>query len=718
MTSAINLPERPIYLDPYQERSFWMLWNWWVRYRDSLEVSSNQSSPQHSMHECAEGRMFSYDADDSVSDAIYFVEMLKLFEAELTSSSDLYSVLALQELRKDAAVQSSCYYTAAASYRGMPSELKAELLKPRELRYPTSSFRASHDYPKESESSNLATHPGLRPAWFADATIVSCPWIADTSGLPFYLWDVANGRTVETKELAERPLYTAVSHTWGRWSTGSSVTVHGLDAWAVPENTLFDVKQLPWILSRVPTSTPYIWFDLVCIPQDNSDRGRDEIARQAVIFKEAAHVVVWFNQIGSWDGLESVMQYMSAIYLNIASERTYPTTNSNQPTGLFRDYDYSTQIEPDHMVPDPWFSSLWTLQEICLRPDMWMCNRDWEPFTVDNFPVPFNSLVALVGACRATLLADASLHQDDVGLSLDMTRSMSNRETRLRALVGKATYPQGLVELVELLDRTGMKDLCIIEKEYILLLGSQRYCKSRRAEAIMSVLDVKGWFSLPDAGPLVLNQYPLEFVREASRRIGPGFFNALSSRPVSHAGRVLLEEAQLSRGTILPFTVPTSGTPADTKLLLNWRFGEEIGNPSVDSWVVRADGSVEMPHAAILVSSHDEQQAATRAASIWVAYDVPKEASSVQFDPLWDRPRRNRTVDLRSWCQTYYPTSANYAVEVTRCLGSSRGLLLKEVAPGSARLYKVGNYMTPMTTLDVSRLEATTASRLVNWTVL
>ena len=50
---------------------------------------------------------------------------------------------------------------------------------------------------------------------------------------------------------------------------------------------------------------------------------------------------------------------------------------------------------------DGWFSSLWTLQEICLRPDMWLCNAGFEFFAVDNGAVlvAFNALVALTARC-------------------------------------------------------------------------------------------------------------------------------------------------------------------------------------------------------------------------------------------------------------------------------------------------------------------------------
>ena len=45
-----------------------------------------------------------------------------------------------------------------------------------------------------------------------------------------------------------------------------------------------------------------------------------------------------------------------------------------------------------------WFSSLWTLQEICLRPDMRLCNKNWEVLAVgehEQLHVGMDDLIAL-----------------------------------------------------------------------------------------------------------------------------------------------------------------------------------------------------------------------------------------------------------------------------------------------------------------------------------
>jgi len=113
------------------------------------------------------------------------------------------------------------------------------------------------------------------------AVLEPCPWLStkEKVGLPYFLWDVANKRTVETSTIESVPRYTTISHTWGCWRENDSVIVNGV-SWKVPRNRLFDVVALPEILSRVPGGSPYIWLDLVCIPQDQSDQcGQAHVVR-------------------------------------------------------------------------------------------------------------------------------------------------------------------------------------------------------------------------------------------------------------------------------------------------------------------------------------------------------------------------------------------------------------------------------------------------------
>lgn len=53
------------------------------------------------------------------------------------------------------------------------------------------------------------------------------------------------------------------------------------------------------------------------------------------------------------------------------------------------------------------------------------------------------------------------------------------------------------------------------------------------------------------------------------------------------------------------------------------------------------------------------------------------------------RRRRMCNVNLRDWCRQYFPSTANFAIELRNAGGSSRGILLKQFSADSKRLFKV-----------------------------
>lgn len=120
-----------------------------------------------------------------------------------------------------------------------------------------------------------------------------CEWLQkhkDDSALPYFLWDVVEMRTVIVADLAQRPSYCCVSHTWGRWRKEPSVDIDGVP-WRVPQNQRFVVQQLPSRLKRLQPQPQFVWIDLFCIPQDGSPKADEEINRQSSIFQNASRYV-------------------------------------------------------------------------------------------------------------------------------------------------------------------------------------------------------------------------------------------------------------------------------------------------------------------------------------------------------------------------------------------------------------------------------------------
>lgn len=130
------------------------------------------------------------------------------------------------------------------------------------------------------------------------ASVNPCSWLGkERTKLeqPFYVWDVQAARTVETSKIKDFE-YICISHTWGRFRLDKKVAdVPGVP-WRVPRNEKFRVEVLPVELAKV-FNKGYIWIDLFCIPQNRSEIALKEIARQAVIFQNAAFVIGWLNEV-------------------------------------------------------------------------------------------------------------------------------------------------------------------------------------------------------------------------------------------------------------------------------------------------------------------------------------------------------------------------------------------------------------------------------------
>lgn len=94
--------------------------------------------------------------------------------------------------------------------------------------------------------------------------------------------------------------------------------------------------------------------------------------------------------------------------------------------------------------------------------------------------------------------------------------------------------PQGAKDLIGVLMQNGMDSLLVMSQQEVLVLGDQRECTARHAEAIMSVLGTTDWYVdqpnqdaiSPQDGKLVLGKYHLSFVKEVKEKVGAVFLSA------------------------------------------------------------------------------------------------------------------------------------------------------------------------------------------------
>ena len=494
----------------------------------------------------------------------------------------------------------------------------------------------------------------------------SCSWLKRTQGYPYYLWDISAKETKMVSSIIEQtgeyPKYLAISHTWGRWIIADepALQLPGVP-WRIPQNTKFRVGDLPEMLEELDGLEDYVWLDLLTIPQVDSESPRSlvelqkqEIARQATIFENAEKTIVWFNEVESWKGMERCISWLCIKYLQL-----YAVVND--PDEVLKDLDQSPTFWEDSEVElvscsrcdegvyareaNPWFTSLWTLQEVCLCPDMVICNREFDPLTLPSCP-------------------DYALTMSDITTLLQTARPYD-----------LDSMPSGIVDLLWLTDSTSMTYIDDLSRTEILILGNKRHCTSRRAEAIMSALGITEWYDLYRDAPLVLNQYPLEFLNELRQRVGsPSFFGV--SVYGTDLGDVLYNFCEKGSdqqviGTLLP-TAP--GAQA-----LNFeRFALLEGHKTVESWEIQRSGAVRITEAVIMASSSDTTVTDDQCR-------LPDVLSGITPGMLVGPRQQN----LEEWLRAFKPEMPNYAV-VTAYYPTrgGHGILLKELRKNV--LIKVG----------------------------
>lgn len=207
----------------------------------------------------------------------------------------------------------------------------------------------------------------------------------------------------------ERPVYFALSYTWGRWELqpDESPETEALDvanvSWRVPrihpgrftvaqfERVLHNIVSL-FTVSAIPPSddsgmrerevplAEFVWLDVACIDQTpGSPMKAQEIGRQAKIFGGARHVFIWLHGIENMALRRAIEGLMIA--LNQASwihvpGRRFPRARKGEALRGDEEFLSDAVRYLKVLLSDPWFSSLWTLQEAFLSPSAYIADRE------------------------------------------------------------------------------------------------------------------------------------------------------------------------------------------------------------------------------------------------------------------------------------------------------------------------------------------------------
>jgi hypothetical protein len=542
-----------------------------------------------------------------------------------------------------------------------------------------------------------------------------CPWLireAMTNERPYYLWHVTQRRGVIVHQLNEAPEYTCISHTWGRWRTDKMLTVEGIPWWRVPENIVFNVTDLPQLLSRCRgrLTTEYIWLDLLCIPQESKDSelaelARREILRQALIFRNAAACIAWLSYAEHWEAEQATLNWLSLAYLRLStSPQIYQVEQSlgpaeksaEKPLQLLKHPFHNRYLGPgefplsglgddilrlnffrsrsrpqDWVKPSAWFSSLWTLQEAYFRPDMVLMNRKWEALSdaAGNL-ITLEMLSAFVGTMQG-LLRDWEFDTGAPRPGLQDERTPKHEN-----------MPLGPSQLFNLAADVQILSRSHPSRAQILVQGNTRQCTGRRAEAIMSVLGVTDWLSSTSdqhQQDLVLGMYPLAFIREAIQKIGPDFF--LARKMIGSPWLSLNYLFGPARGSMLPFDILDHKRLRGKKDVSMYPFQayDSRFHSAVSTWTLEQSGVFRIRQAGVLGSSDGTFQI------------VAPVRVLLTYQPAPGKYINKDRVHLKQWLESRPKMYRTYAVNISRDLG----LILQGFRFGPSqprRLIKIGCY--------------------------
>lgn len=522
---------------------------------------------------------------------------------------------------------------------------------------------------------------------------------------PFYLWDAVQRQTIEVGDVC--PEYICISHTWGRWRIpGQTATVPGVE-WPVPQNTLYDVRDLPDMLGHL--GERYIWFDLFCIPQIRGDpRAQKEISHQAAIFRHSKRCIAWLNQCPSFNGVVHALRWLAVRFLTMTTRDASPseditwtidalTQDASNPVELIY-----VNMSPLDVKADPWFTSLWTLQETVLCPEIELYSRDWQRLQVnDEDPLSLTTLAVFISTAY-----QYCENQVDVPFSKreqyfkEAFPELSDKEEGWEKI---QLYPPGVRDLMVLVFLTQLDQVLVDLSPMRVLstLGQRQYKDADRAPAIMSAIGVTDWYiekhetspnEFKDA--MLFGNFSLSFVREAARKIGAPFFTGSpnSLRLTGSAAERGPGGFLSGEGTMLPISQISGGASKGNiaGVLPAQGFVAPHDHPSVAEWTIRPDASVEMRKVGL--TSFSGSQIAVECEMFGMTYASNERGGSTRI----------KTVDIRS--PTDFATHLTeisggatlFAVALVQSEQNQTGILLAQLPDqhdlSCIHLVKIGHY--------------------------
>lgn len=182
------------------------------------------------------------------------------------------------------------------------------------------------------------------------------------------------------------PAYNAISYTWGRFTAthGSALSLNGI-TWSVPRimSNHFTVESFHQVLKKAAGTNGLVWVDIACIDQEDMDVKMEEIGKQADIFSEASQVYVWLSSQGVAEASTS-LQALQDFALDVTQNESPLEFNESYFLQRIMPGCFSLRRHLLSLFSDPWFSSLWTLQEACLSDKAHFLSKDAQVLVIEG----------------------------------------------------------------------------------------------------------------------------------------------------------------------------------------------------------------------------------------------------------------------------------------------------------------------------------------------
>lgn len=303
----------------------------------------------------------------------------------------------------------------------------------------------------------------------------------------------------------ENPLYAAMSYTWGRYELREQQMqeVQGLPVrgipWKVPrinpsthfrvdefQHICYETMKTPdkhyefdgerrlrqgkglglvrWVLrylERHRLIYEFLWLDVACIEQGDSEIKWAEIGRQARIFQRASVAYIWLTNTPH-ETLVSVFEAFDNAVCKLEHEPLHSSGSSfDAEKGL--EEAFKSLIT---LTADPWFRSLWTLQEGYLRKHAIILSREGR--------VCFDTSKVVM---RSLSLHDLYQRCSDVIIWSERRQALSSHSM--------------LTSLLDLVHRTGLRGLWLNNPIGLLGAACNRYSRSP-VDHVYAVMQIFG----------------------------------------------------------------------------------------------------------------------------------------------------------------------------------------------------------------------------------